>query len=110
MKYSTVTYCGEIADDGYGSVYSVKKPLNPRHDLRNHSQTFAWGYGGSGPAQLALAILADFLENDEMALKLYQKFKFHVIAGLDSNSGFTITGGQIMDFMKLMEVRDVIES
>ncbi len=33
-------------------------PLPPRFDVRNHSPSgFEWGYGGSGPAQLALAIL-----------------------------------------------------
>lgn len=36
-------------------------PLALRQDLLNHSAGFEWGYGGSGPAQLALAILADFL-------------------------------------------------
>lgn len=36
--------------------------LPMRNDLRNHSPTGAeWGYGGSGPAQLALAILSDAL-------------------------------------------------
>jgi len=29
--------------------------------LRTHSEEFNWGYGGSGPAQLALAILVDFV-------------------------------------------------
>jgi hypothetical protein len=44
--------------------------LPPRCDLYNHSPTgFAWGYGGSGPAQLALAILADYLEDDAKALR-----------------------------------------
>src|SRR5205823_6333568 len=33
-------------------------PLLPRFDLRNHSPTgFEWGYAGSGPAQLSLALL-----------------------------------------------------
>jgi hypothetical protein len=40
-------------------------PLNLRLDLRNHSPSgFEWGYGGSGPAQLALALLADCLGDD----------------------------------------------
>jgi hypothetical protein len=59
------------------------KPLPLRLDLRNHSPTgFEWGYGGSGPAQLALAILADCLDNDEKALRLYQRFKFRVVGNL----------------------------
>src|SRR6516225_2178066 len=46
-----------------------RKPLNPRQELRNHSPTgFEWGYGGSGPAQLALAILAEHLGNDDAAV------------------------------------------
>ncbi len=49
----------------------------------NHSQRFEWGYGGSGPAQLALAILLDYLGGDvEKALKYHQDFKFMVIANL----------------------------
>jgi len=33
------------------------------------------GYGGSGPAQLALAILAERLSDDAMAVRLHQAFK-----------------------------------
>lgn len=54
--------------------------LDPRTDLANHSPTgFSWGYGGSGPAQLALAILADSM-GDEAALEHYQGFKSEVVA------------------------------
>jgi len=70
-------------------------PLNPRLDLRNHSPTgFEWGYCGSGPAQLALAILADHLGNDEQALNLYQRFKWAVIAELP-HKGWTLTSTDI---------------
>ncbi len=56
--------------------------LDPRLDLRNHSlDGFDWGYGGSGPAQLALAILADHMD-DDTALNLYQRFKWMVVTGL----------------------------
>lgn len=59
------------------------RPLRFRRDLRCHSPAeFEWGYGGSGPAQLALAILADHLDKDEEALNLNQRFKWAVIAGL----------------------------
>ncbi len=43
---------------------------------------FAWGYLGSGPAQLALAILADYLRDDNTALAHYQAFKEKVIGKL----------------------------
>ena len=63
-------------------------PLDPRFDLRNHSPTgFEYGYGGSGPAQLALAIVAHWANEvaklpkaDEVAIDWYQRFKWHVVA------------------------------
>jgi hypothetical protein len=57
-------------------------PLPMRNDLRNHSPTGPeWGYGGSGPAQLALAILSDAI-GERAALDSYQDFKFAVVSGL----------------------------
>lgn len=49
---------------------------------KEHSPTgFAWGYAGSGPSQLALAILlAAVPEEPEVALALYQDFKFELVA------------------------------
>ena len=57
------------------------EPLPLRLDLFNHSPIgFSWGYGGSGPAQLALALLADALGDDDRAIRLHQGFKFRVVA------------------------------
>jgi len=54
--------------------------LPPRADLRNHSPTgFEWGYAGSGPAQLALAICAHALNHDTRAQQVYQRFKARVV-------------------------------
>lgn len=72
--------------------------LDPAESLsiRRHSPTgFSWGYGGSGPAQLALAILLHVLgrrDADETwpggdAERLYQEFKFEHLAGLRGESG-----------------------
>ena len=70
--------------EGYAVTVRVNGiRLNPRNDLWNHSPTgFEWGYGGSGPAQLALAILADHCGNDEQAFNFHHRFKWTVIAGL----------------------------
>lgn len=58
-------------------------PISMRLDLRNHSPTgFGWGYGGSGPAQLALALCAHALGDDDVALRVYDAFKWKVVAGL----------------------------
>jgi hypothetical protein len=60
--------------------------LNPRKDIRDHSPTgFEWGYGGSGPAQLALAILCHALGDDERAQRHYQDFKRRVVALIEKD-------------------------
>jgi hypothetical protein len=66
------------------------RPLPPRTDLYNHSPTgFEFGYAGSGPAQLALALLADCV-GEALALEFYQEFKWAVIAQQTGNT-FTLT-------------------
>jgi len=69
-----------------GTVVTVDgQLLDLRLDLVNHSPTgFEWGYGGSGPSQLALAILADYLQDDSLAMHLYQEFKWKVVSGITS--------------------------
>jgi hypothetical protein len=64
--------------------------LNLRHDLRKHSEAFEWGYGGSGPAQLALALAADVLGDDDKAQDIYQRLKFRIIGGL-THEGWVLT-------------------
>src|SRR5712664_3316643 len=88
------------AQNGPGTVTVDGEPLDPRNDLFNHSPDgFQWGYGGSGPAQLALAILAHHFRDklpkditrtmalvraaDERAVKLHQAFKSKLIAAID---------------------------
>ena len=70
--------------EGQAAIVTVDgRRLNPRLDLWNHSPTgFEWGYSGSGPAQLALAILADHCSETAEALNLHQRFKWLVIAEL----------------------------
>ena len=88
-----------IDDDGVKQVRTRK--LNPRFDLREHTTTipsssgFEWGYGGSGPAQLALALLADNVDKDT-ALRLYQRYKFLVVSRLPRDE-WTLTSRQILD-------------
>jgi predicted membrane GTPase involved in stress response len=51
--------------------------------LQTHSRDFEWGYAGSGPSQLALAILLDYTREERLALDHYRAFTRAVIAGLD---------------------------
>jgi hypothetical protein len=81
-------------------------PLQERQDLINHSPTgIAWGYGGSGPAQCAFALLMDCLGDEQRARTLYQDFKFRTIAALSPNQPWTLTGRQIEQEVARIEAR-----
>ena len=89
------------------------RPLPPRLDLLNKSPTgFEWGYDGSGPAQLALALCADALGgsskgsagasrwnaaggDDAAALRLFQLFKSHVVSRLPRDEPWTLTSAEV---------------
>ena len=51
------------------------------HIVRHSPDGFEWGYGGSGPADLALSILTDAV-GPELAERHYQAFKWTVVSGL----------------------------
>lgn len=62
-------------------AYRDGVPLPPYHHVWNHSPTgFGWSYAGSGPAQLALALLCDATGDIELARELHQEFKSAVVA------------------------------
>ena len=97
---------------GYAAIVTVDgRPLNPRVDLWNHSPTgFEWGYGGSGPAQLALAILADHLQDDEEAFNFHHRFKWAVVAEFPRRA-WTLTSQQIDQVLQtLRETEPMLES
>lgn len=65
-------------------------PLNRRYDLLSASPAgFEWGYRGSGPAQLAIAVLAHAF-GDEFACEFYQQFKREVVSELPKR-GWNLT-------------------
>jgi len=69
--------------------------LDTRTDLRNHSPTgFSWGYGGSGPAQLALAMTAHATD-DETAVEHYQAVKRELVAPADDDEPLEVTSEEI---------------
>lgn len=79
------------------------QPLNSRLDLWNHSPTgFEWGDVGSGSAQLALALLADCLDNEADAIGWHEDFKSAVVAALP-RAGWTLTELEIRETIDAFE-------
>ena len=71
--------------------------LNPRLELLDRSRReFDWGNIGNGSAQLALALLADCLGDDDEALEWYEDYMAAVVAGLPS-SGWMLTEEDIKE-------------
>ena len=68
-------------------------------ELANHSPSgFEWGYGGSGPAQLALALLLDYTDDEEVARAEYMTFKTEVVSQLGCTGAdgcWRLTGREI---------------
>jgi hypothetical protein len=106
------TYNGHRGDDGTVSVVvSIDrkkfKTLSPKRSLRvfNHSPSgFEWSYQGSGPAQLALAILLDAFpqHGSDWAVRLHQEFKRAVVANLP-REGWILTLEEIVEAVRKIE-------
>lgn len=78
------------------------RPLPLHLEVRNHSPTgFAWGYGGSGLAQLALALLIDATGDENLALRHYHRLKQQHITGWKQE--WSMTAHQIRAFVAAQE-------
>jgi len=78
-------YLGERTIDGI-SVTVDGAALNPRIDLKSLSpEGFEWTYEGAAPAQLALALLADHLADDQRAVTLHDTFMKVAVANFEND-------------------------
>lgn len=81
-------------------VYVNGHKLDPKPSQKRHNHSpdgFMWGYEGSGPAQLALAVMMQMLEGSPDADRIseYQRFKSDVIAQIPMDKSMTVE----MDFV-----------
>lgn len=107
------TYVGVAGDTGgITSVYvedgGTRRPL--RQVVCHSPSGMSWGYAGSGPADLALSILADVLgetptraelyQGDALCWTLHQDFKFDVIARLPQRQDFRLSALDVVDWIE----------
>lgn len=64
---------------------------------------FNWGYGGSGPSQLALALLLDHTGQPGLALTHFHDFKWATVATWGDQ--WTLTSEQISQWLKAKGVQ-----
>ena len=75
-------------------------PLDPCIKMVNHSPTgFAWGYQGSGPAQLAYALLYHVTRDQETAQRFYQRFKSDVIGAMPMEDNWKLSYNDIVGWL-----------
>jgi hypothetical protein len=80
----------------------ARRPLDPRLDLGKLSLTgFAWGNVDASAQQLALALLADALQDDHRAATLAHEFAHRVISILPAR--WTITRTRILQHVEVIE-------
>jgi len=94
------TYIGTYHQQGNTVVVQEsgrERRLSPKVNIRNHSPSgFSWGYGGSGPAQLALAIMCDLYgDRIEDHPVNYQTFKFAFVANLPESKPWRATEAEV---------------
>ena len=83
------------------------KPLPRCLNVARYSPDgFEWGYNGSGPAQLAVALLCDHFGNgktaQERALRLHQLFKDKCIVNLP-HDGWVLDGATLENIVRDIE-------
>jgi len=78
-------------------------PLDLALDVQNHSPSgFSWGYGGSGPAQLALALLVEIYGRDAPEVRYYQDFKWRIVAAMPQEKPWWMSEEGIRGTMKAL--------
>jgi hypothetical protein len=60
----------------------------PSQRIFNHSSEFNWGYGGSGPAQLACAIALALTRDKSLAVAIHQRVKDRIVVHLPGGQDF----------------------
>lgn len=80
----------ETGSDVKVTVKEGKEETLLRHHVYHSPTGFCWGYGGSGPADMARSILWDYLGKEPIS-QLYQDFKFTFVAAWKSEWQITST-------------------
>lgn len=102
IGHRSATGCSVVAlHSGPKPGMTHEEPLDPRLDLISKSPTgLDWGYSGSGPAQLALAILAHCV-GDQLALKHFQAFKLRYVSRFEHDH-WTMTADEVRSAVQLL--------
>ena len=87
----------ELDNESYRTKLSLEKSLK----IADHSPDgFQWGYSGSGPAQLAAAILYEITDDVELSRTYYELFKHDHVS--QWNDTFEISEFEVRIWLSLV--------
>jgi len=95
------TYEGKRTFDGL--VVTVDgQPLGEHYEVKGFTRFgFEWTYEGDSPQQLALAILADYLGDNDKAMRLCEPFMKQIVANLDND--WQLTSAEVEAAVRSLE-------
>lgn len=76
-----------------GKVWIGETELDISRSLRIENKSpsgYSWGFHGSGPSQLSLAIMLEVCNSEHEAVRLYQQFKQDIIAFIPSDEDLVL--------------------
>lgn len=124
--YRGTCYGGRILVQRSHLDESKKTRWNKLKQVVYHSPTgFEWGYGGSGPADLALSLLVDVLEEKTttgyklqqlgifqeppLSWKLHMKFKKEVVSKFPRGATWQLRRSAILEWIEKQKESDHVE-
>uniref|UniRef100_A0A6M3L6N7 Uncharacterized protein n=1 Tax=viral metagenome TaxID=1070528 RepID=A0A6M3L6N7_9ZZZZ len=79
----------------------------PSLEVNNHSPDgFNWGFNGSGPAQLALALLLDVSGDPDLSARHHLAFKFAFVAAWQTS--WVLSGDDIRRWLARQEITEEV--
>ena len=93
-------YSGHKGDGVFIREDGQSRPLDPRYDLGNGQAAFAWGIASPGGRQLALALLADALDDSEHAIEYADAFTQRVVSILPDR--WTMSRARVLSYVNVL--------
>jgi hypothetical protein len=80
--------------------------LDPRYELETFSPDgLSWGYAGSGPSQLAIAMLMEVLGDWSRVKRLWPRFLDHFVVKVPRGANWTADGADVLAVALAIEGR-----
>ena len=114
-RAASKVYAGRFVSGRRAVVVRSLEGNVPLRCLDFNTPTFAWGYHGGAPEELAIAILHDHLGSPSLTvenrvLQLYRSFADEIVANFEYAGAWSITEGVVAKWIAGRETRAKLEA